>query len=221
MHSFFSTQRKYFYFFLLLGGVTAFFLLFGAYNTTLDELNANLTNSRTLSSQNTPLARFVTFLKQGELEKLSATEFFRYQGFYEFFQDVQHCSIITEVTTHSTSTGFWLHFFCTSSGNSLHPYFGFFQTEGVKEVLWGRTPRGKVLSQKGQENKKILAIENISSVPIDTNSIWTNSEGNVIDVSAQSNKGEVLKGEVALFVTDRTDEILLFESEYGFYLDLQ
>lgn len=140
------------------------------------------------------------FLRSAVLEKKSADllKIGAIEGGREFIATLDTLTKMFAFETEKTPNGIILSFSGVSTGDALHPYYGFFATENEKvtKIFWSTGAFGSLVSAENRE----VQVKNTGVIPWNTKDKWENY-GDFSPITLRSVNGEdyIAPGAIGIF----------------------
>jgi hypothetical protein len=140
----------------------------------------------------------------------------------EFLKNVGMWSDIVEIKTDVVGRGFFLSVLSSTTGNTLHPFWGYFSVNNgtISEVIWGKDSYGIIgttLIEQAGDEFNIASLTNMGPYPWSVEDTWINeaAQEEVVLVSEQQKKS-IGMGEQATIIFQKTSSFQLKNQEKGF-----
>lgn len=144
------------------------------------------------------------------------------QDIHEFQQDVLSWSEIIEKKTDMVDRGFFLSVKATTTGNTIHPFWGYFSVKNgkISKTDWGEDAYGIILPvpMKTSDDEYFVAtITNMGPYPWPTDDTWINdAEQEEVVIAPENKKDFIAIGEKATLIYHKTDSFQLKNQDKGF-----
>ncbi len=146
-----------------------------------------------------------TFLERTILRE-SLEELEKIEGSQSLINDLEKNKNLFDVNFEEVPGGVMVSFLGKGEGNTLHPYFGFFETKNdvVTKIHWSKNGKAKLINQNGNK----IELKNTSDFAWNTEDEWENYvDLRIINLESENGNKYIMPGEVGVFTAKTSGEI--------------